>query len=172
MWEVTGVSRRVRTAVHAVAESEHIPDFPGLAYVDEVGWDHGFTGHSTRAHPVEPYREQLRDQGLPEATELSDIPDGTRISYAGLVICRQRPSTAKGTVFATLEDETGFVNLVFWKDVFQKYRTTFITTSFLGVTGKLQSESGVTHVIVEKCWKPRLGARSADAPAAPSRDFR
>ncbi len=79
---------------------------------------------------------------------------GTPGLVSGIVTCRQRPATAKGTVFFTLEDETGFVNLIVWESVFEKFKVVAKTASFLGVTGKLQTERGVSHVVVEKMWVP------------------
>ena len=92
--------------------------------------------------------------------------DGVR--YAGLVICRQRPGTAGGVTFMTLEDETGFVNVVLWKDVFERQAILAKTCSFLGVTGKIQSESGVVHLIAERLWSPEL---TENPTASRSRDF-
>ena len=68
------------------------------------------------------------------------MKDGDNVRYAGLVICRQRPGTAGGVVFMTLEDETGFVNAVIWESVFQRYSVLAKTISFLGITGTLQVE--------------------------------
>jgi error-prone DNA polymerase len=96
------------------------------------------------------------------------MPDGKRIRYAGLVICRQRPGTAGGVVFMTLEDETGFVNIVLWEKVFQKYATLAKTARFLGITGKLQVENEVVHLVAEELWAPRLRGEPASVP---SRDF-
>jgi error-prone DNA polymerase len=91
------------------------------------------------------------------------------VRYAGLVIGRQRPATASGVVFVTLEDETGFVNLIVWSRVFEKHAALIKTASFLGVTGVLQIQDGVTHLIAESFWLPDLGPRPATAG---SRDFR
>ena len=93
---------------------------------------------------------------------------GQRLSYAGLVICRQRPGTAGGTVFMTLEDETGFVNLVLWPRVFDRYAVLAKTAAFLGVTGTLQVEQGVVHLVAERLWTPRINRRVVSTP---SRDF-
>ncbi len=87
--------------------------------------------------------------------------DGRGVRYAGIVICRQRPGTASGVVFMTLEDETGFVNLVVWDKVFRKYQVLIKTTSFLGVTGKLQVQDGVTHLIADSFWLPPIRSRPA-----------
>ena len=91
-----------------------------------------------------------------------------RIRYAGLVICRQRPGTAGGVIFMTLEDETGFVNVVLWDSVFKRYPVLVKTVSFLGVTGRLQVEDGVVHLIAEQLWEPTLEFKPTGAP---SRDF-
>lgn len=82
------------------------------------------------------------------------MPDGRRVRYAGVVICRQRPGTASGVTFMTLEDETGFVNLVLWKPVFERHAIVAKTTGFLGVTGKLQVQEGVTHLVADELWVP------------------
>jgi DNA polymerase III alpha subunit len=84
------------------------------------------------------------------------MKDGDNVLYAGLVICRQRCGTAGGVVFMTLEDETGFVNVVVWESVFQRYSVLAKTVSFLGITGKLQVEDSV---VPSRCRKT-LGAES------------
>jgi error-prone DNA polymerase len=90
------------------------------------------------------------------------------VRYAGVVICRQRPGTASGVVFMTLEDETGFVNVVVWSQVYEEHRLLVKTAEFLGVTGKLQVQEGVVHLIAEDFWLPGLEVRP---PNAGSRDF-
>ncbi len=113
-------------------------------------------------------RASLAQQGLPDARAAAAMKNGDNVRYAGLVICRQRPGTAGGVVFMTLEDETGFVNVVVWESVFQRYSVLARTVSFLGITGKLQVEDGVIHLIAEKLWEPRSELKPT---AAPSRDF-
>jgi len=97
------------------------------------------------------------------------MKDGNNVRYAGLVICRQRPGTAGGVVFMTLEDETGFVNVVVWESVFQRYSVLAKTVSFLGITGTLQVEDSIVHLIAETLWEPRLELRPSGTS---SRDFR
>jgi error-prone DNA polymerase len=95
--------------------------------------------------------------------------DGTQTRFAGIVICRQRPSTASGVLFMTLEDETGFVNLVVWPSVYEQYRLLVRTSSFLGVTGQVQQQEGVVHLVAERFWAPQ----GLQVPAQPvSYDFR
>ncbi|RMD49690.1 MAG: hypothetical protein D6832_01230, partial [Alphaproteobacteria bacterium] len=78
------------------------------------------------------------------------VPAGRRITVAGLVLVRQRPGTAKGVVFVTLEDETGVVNVVVWAKVFERFRRAVIAARLMRVTGRLERQSGVSHVIAER----------------------
>jgi error-prone DNA polymerase len=146
---------------------EATPRFAPLTILQTIGWDYAATGHSPRGHPLAALRDELAARGLPEASRVARMRDGQRVRYAGLVICRQRPGTAKGVVFMTLEDETGFVNVVLWQKVFEKYRWIAKTAPFLGVTGKLQVASNVVHVIAQSLWTPD----QLPAPRTSSRDF-
>lgn len=84
------------------------------------------------------------------AARLDDPPDGARIAVAGLVILRQRPGTAKGVIFVTLEDETGVVNVIVWRKIYECFRRAVIAGRMLRVTGRLQRAHSVTHVIAEE----------------------
>ena len=128
---------------------ESKPLFESLSSFEEVKWDYRTTSHSPRRHPLEPIRASLIRQGLPDARTVASMKNGENIRYAGLVICRQRPGTAGGVVFMTLEDETGFVNVVVWESVFQRYSVLAKTLSFLGITGTLQVEDNVVHLVAE-----------------------
>lgn len=86
---------------------------------------------------------------LPHAL-LSRPPNGALVVVAGLVLVRQRPGTAKGVIFVTLEDETGVANVIVWKNVFERFRRAVIAGRLLRVRGRVQRESGVTHVIAEE----------------------
>ena len=111
---------------------------------------------------------QVGVTGVQEKGQHQVVEHGQRVRYAGLVICRQRPGTAGGVVFMTLEDETGFVNVVLWQRVFERYSLLAKTAIFLGVTGKLQIEQNVVHLVAETLWTPRVHL----APATlSSRDF-
>ena len=149
---------------------EAIPGFAPLDSFETIAWDHGTTGSSTRGHPLLPLRSRLAAAGLPTAREVSKLRNGTRARYAGIVICRQRPGTASGVVFMTLEDETGFVNLVLWTDVFDAHRHLAQTLSFLGAAGRVQAEQGTVHIVVDRLFRPEI-SRTAAPPDVPSRDF-
>jgi single-strand DNA-binding protein len=84
------------------------------------------------------------------AAQLSIPPDGARVAVAGLVTCRQRPGTAKGVIFLTLEDETGVANIVVWAKVFTRFRRAVISGRCLKVTGRLQRDGDVVHVVAER----------------------
>jgi error-prone DNA polymerase len=167
LWEIRGHDRVTEPHL-AIKEHEPRVDFEPLDDFETIGWDYASTGHSTRGHPLSPVREELRSLGLPDARTVSTMPNGRRVRYAGVVINRQRPSTAKGVVFMTLEDETGFVNVVIWKNVFQKHMVIAKTASFLGVSGKIQSEEGVVHLVAESLWDPATRERPRKRK---SRDF-
>ncbi len=84
------------------------------------------------------------------ANRLDDPPEGARVAVAGLVILRQRPGTAKGVIFVTLEDETGIVNVVVWRKIYEQFRRAVISGRLLKVTGRMQRAHSVTHVIAEE----------------------
>jgi len=164
LWKAIGTPSDQSLALPS--DTPEVPFFE-LDFFEAVTWDYEATGHSVRGHPMEALRPGLLR--LPTAARLRDLRDGAKADYAGMVICRQRPSTASGVVFMTLEDETGFVNLVCWKDVYETHRVLAKTAAFLGVTGTVQKKDGVTHLIAQKLWKPAFDRPSA---AAKSRDFR
>ncbi|HET9624604.1 MAG TPA: error-prone DNA polymerase [Kofleriaceae bacterium] len=168
LWQVHGwIARQDDTIAIDAADDDALP-FAPLTALDEILWDYRTSVHSTRGHPLAPLRAELRAQRLPDARTVQAGRDGDRVAYVGVVICRQQPQTAKDTVFFTLEDETGFVNLVVWSHVFTAFATVFRTQSLLGITGRLQVQEGVVHLIAEEAWIPRLSRPIIDVD---SRDF-
>ncbi|MFP6584854.1 MAG: error-prone DNA polymerase [Candidatus Hydrogenedentota bacterium] len=165
LWDSLGVDPEITLNLN---ETEVATTFDPLNDFETIEWDYEHSSHSTRGHPLGPLRETLEAQGLPDAATIRLLPNGRRTRYAGMVICRQRPGTARGVVFMTLEDETGFVNLVLWEKVFKKFQTMAKTQSFLGVTGKIQTQDGVTHLVVEQCWVPDITTKPEQVR---SRDF-
>ena len=167
LWEALDLGRTPAPSL-SLASREQRPDFEPLGEFETIEWDYRFSAHSTRGHPLAPLRGALTSRKLPDARTVAAMPDGRRVRYAGIVICRQRPATASSVTFMTLEDETGFVNVVVWKRVFDEHAVLARTASFLGVTGKLQSESGIVNIVAEALWAPEIQARP---PSAGSRDF-
>ena len=168
LWQVRGLARTPTSALLGEATTDETPVFEKLGLGDSIAWDYRASGHSPRGHPLAAGRAALTAQRLPDARAIALMRDGRRVRYAGLVICRQRPGTAAGVVFMTLEDETGFVNIVVWKTVFDQHVLIAKTASFLGVTGKIQKGEGVVHLVADTLWHPELPQRP---DAVGSRDF-
>ncbi len=169
LWVVHGLSRRDRPEQLVLPLPEAAaPALPELGWFDTVNWDWKRGGHSPRAHLLAPLRAQLRERGWPTAEEVNRLRHGAWCDYAGIVICRQRPHTAKGVTFMTLEDETGFVNALAWNDVWEKFRVLARTLSLMGVSGRIQTADGVSHVIIDSIWEPRLSRLPVPSP---SHDF-
>ena len=116
----------------------------------EVVEDYRATQLSLRAHPVSFLRGALDLRRITRCGDLKGLKDGTRIEVAGLILVRQRPGSAKGVVFVTLEDETGIANAILWPDRFEAQRRTVMGAAMLGITGRVQCESGTIHVIADR----------------------
>ena len=155
LWQILGSKPRQPPALSLDSRTSP-PRFPSLSRLETIVWDHQVSDHSVLGHLLEPLRPGLAAQGLPAARELNGMPDGRLVHYVGMVICRQRPGTAQGVTFMTLEDETGFANLVIWEKVFEQYSALVRTLPCLGVTGNLQVGEGVVHLVAEAFWDPRL----------------
>lgn len=167
LWDRGGASQRCSDHRYKASEGDALcpktssPEgamqpFKVLSMAEEIAWDFLASNHSTRGHPLEPFRSELSAAGWPSAEQVRQSRDRSRLHYAGMVICRQRPATASGVTFITLEDETGFVNVVIWAQIFEKYRILIKTAGFLGVSGTLQSTEGCVHVIAQRLWTPKI----------------
>ena len=168
LWQVRGLIRTHTPVLPAGAARDETPAFEDLDLRETIAWDYRTSAHSPRGHPLAALREHLSALRLPDARTVSSMRDGRKTRYAGLVICRQRPGTAGGVVFMTLEDETGFVNLVVWSRVFDAHALIARTASFLGVTGTIQQAAGVVHLVADTLWRPEL---DRGPTAVGSRDF-
>jgi error-prone DNA polymerase len=170
LWKV--MDRAERSQVALVEHLEEMPAFRPLSDAEEIAWDYRASDQSPRGHVMEQYRQRLAREGLPDAAGVSRVEHGQKVSLAGCAICRQMPGTAAGVLFMTLEDESGFANLVVWEKVYRKYRTLILTNWLIGVTGHLQRAEGVVHIIAESFWVPDFirGEQRQRAPA--SHDFR
>ncbi len=115
----------------------------------EVVEDYRATQLSLRAHPLSFLRGKLAARGIRPCGDLTGMKDGARVEVAGLVLVRQRPGSAKGVVFVTLEDESGIANAVLWSDRFEHYRRTVMTATMLGIRGRVQREGIVIHVVAD-----------------------
>ena len=148
--------------------AEGIPLLRAPREGEDIVADYAHTGLTLRRHPVALLRERLAARGCVTAAGLRELPSGATVRTAGLVITRQRPGSAGGVTFVTLEGETGSINLIVWRDVAERQRRALVGSRLMGVAGELQAEGEVLHVIVR--WIVDLSAWLG-ALTAPSRDF-
>jgi error-prone DNA polymerase len=166
LWAAKGLPRDHPAPLFAAAgldEADGRPPaaLPVMPRSEEVAQDYQTIRLSLKGHPVAFLRDRLKQAGAVTAAEIETLREGRRITVGGVVLVRQRPGTAQGVVFITLEDETGVVNLVVWPKVFETYRPVVMGARFMVAHGRLQrapdSEGAVVHLVVE-----RLEDRSAD----------
>jgi error-prone DNA polymerase len=158
LWAAKGLPRTAPAPLFEAADLEEADGAPPLALPttelsEEVVHDYGTIRLSLKAHPVSFLRERLAKAGVITARSVDKVPDDRRTAVAGVVLVRQRPGSAKGVVFLTLEDETGVTNVVVWPKVFEKHRSVVMGARLLLVRGKVQraddSEGRVTHLVAE-----------------------
>jgi error-prone DNA polymerase len=123
-----------------------LPDMPAGEHVIH---DYRYLTLSLKAHPVSFMREDFSRMGILRNRDLARTATGRWVTVAGLVLVRQRPGSAKGVIFMTIEDETGIANIIVWEKTFQKYRPQVMGSRLVRVRGRLQSQSGVIHVVAD-----------------------
>jgi error-prone DNA polymerase len=142
---------------------------PAMPLGEHVVEDYATLGLTLKRHPLAFLRAELRRDGLVAAADLAALPVGRRLQIAGLVLIRQRPGSANGVVFITLEDETGIANLIVWPAVLERFRRAALGATLLFCRGRLQREASVIHLVAEdlRDWTPRLRTlreRTGDEP--------
>jgi error-prone DNA polymerase len=155
LWEVAALKDRPIALFEGQAsesEKEGQVALPLMTKGEHVTQDYASTGLSLKAHPISFAREKLQLLHVKSAKELDEVKDGQIVKIAGLILVRQRPGTATGVCFITLEDETGCSNLVVWQTLFEKYRKEILQSRLLMAEGKLQREGQVVHIIVQKLF--------------------
>jgi error-prone DNA polymerase len=171
LWQSLAIERQKTEMplLAGLADDEPEAKLPRLSLIEQVFADYRTAGLSLKAHPVAFFRRELAVAGVKPAEELERIDDGRRVKVAGMVILRQRPNTAKGITFVTIEDETGVANLVVKQPIWERYYTTARTSSAWIVHGTLQKKDSVIHVVASRIedFSERLGKL-----AVKSRDFR
>ncbi|GAA4299702.1 error-prone DNA polymerase [Compostibacter hankyongensis] len=155
LWEVTALGDRpvgLFEGQPAVSADEEKVTLPAMSLSEHVLQDYGATGLSLKAHPVHFVRRELSRQKATPTAELNLWPDGTIVRVAGIVLVRQRPGTAGGTCFITIEDETGSANLIAFPKLLEKFRKEILYSRLLMVEGRLQREGEITHVLIKSCY--------------------
>ena len=167
-WDAAGVEKPT-PLLGQPRIAEGVPMLKPQTEGQEVLADYRHLGLSLRRHPLALLRDRLTSAGLQPAGDVLRFPDGAAVHAAGLVIARQRPSSASGVIFVTIEDETGYLNLVVWERVAERQRQTLLGATLLGVHGKVQREGDVVHIVARQLsdHSVLLGQLPAQ-----SRDFR
>jgi error-prone DNA polymerase len=164
-WAAAGAARRAPLDVPA---PERVPVLSRPREGEEIVADYASLGLTVGRHPLALLRDRLSRLKLRTARELLSLVHGTRAKAAGLVTCRQRPDTASGVVFVTLEDETGCMNVVVWRNLVETQRAELLGARLLGVEGVVERDGEVVHLVARRLldYSALLGPL-----AAPSRDF-
>ena len=179
VWDAAAQQRRPALFQHAPVNETPLV-LPAAPEGEEIVFDYAATGLTLRRHPLALLRDRLARGRLLTALQLATVPDGRRVRACGIVTVRQRPGTANGTLFITLEDETGPVNVIVWPALVERWRDALLRAQLLAVQGRWQSvqppgagpgSAAVRNLILERCkdLKTLLG-RMAGALRA-SRDF-
>jgi error-prone DNA polymerase len=166
-WEAAG-HRSQRDLLELAPIDEPVPAIAPAREAEEIVEDYASTGFTLRRHPLALLRPHLSKMKLASAEALRDVPDGRWVRTTGIVTVRQRPGTAKGTIFVTLEDETGVINVIVWPAVVEAQRRPLLSARMLTVHGTWQRQGDVCHVVAKRMFdhSPLLGAL-----ATSSRDF-
>jgi error-prone DNA polymerase len=137
---------------------------PKMRDSEHVVQDYRYLSLSLKAHPLSFLREKLSGMGVGTSERIKTSTNGKRLTGAGLVLVRQRPGTAKGVIFMTLEDETGVLNVIVWPKVFEQFRPVVMGARLVKVRGRLQSAEGITHLVAEHIEdiSPLLGLLEAN----------
>jgi error-prone DNA polymerase len=155
LWQVSALADRP-IALFEGQPSESVTEgqieLPLMTKGEHVVQDYASTSLSLKAHPVSFVREKLRALHILSTEEIKAAKDGTYVKVAGLVLVRQRPQTASGVCFMTIEDETGNTNLVIFQKLFDQYRKEILQSKLIMIEGQLQIEGEVIHVIAKRCF--------------------
>ena len=159
LWQVRGL-RDTQLALFAAADMDTAHFRPEakepavilspLSAGREVVEDYRHTQLSLRAHPLAFLREELGQRGVVRCGDLEGIRDGRKVEVAGVILVRQKPGSAKGVLFITIEDETGVANIIVWPHKFEEQRRVVMSSAMIGVKGMVQREGGVIHVIADR----------------------
>ena len=148
LWQASAVERDPTSLLARVRPARSAAPLPPMSSFEETAADYATTGLTTGPHVMAYLRDRLRAEGVVATRDLARVRDGARVRVAGHVIVRQRPGTAKGMCFLTLEDETGTANAFLTPPTFERWRVLLNTSPLVEVVGQLEHRDGVTHVRV------------------------
>jgi len=147
LWELGGLDYREESLDVDVPVMG--TDLATLSEKERMGWEYELLGMAPGDHAMRLYRDRLRPLGVLTTADLGEQDDGASVQVAGMVVVRQRPPTAKGHVFITLEDETGLANLIIRPKVYERYRDTLRNRPLILVEGRMQKEGHAISVLVQ-----------------------
>ncbi|MCP8633056.1 error-prone DNA polymerase [Pseudomonas mosselii] len=149
-WQVAAVQAQLPLFAEVEPVFEQAVSLPLPSVAEDLAADYDSLGTTLGPHPLTLLRSRLRALGCRSSTELAGVEHGDTIAVAGIVVGRQRPQTASGVTFVTLEDEHGMVNVVVWRDLAERQRRALVGSKLLKVSGRLEQESGVRHLIARR----------------------
>ncbi|MGH8076809.1 MAG: error-prone DNA polymerase, partial [Lysobacter sp.] len=149
-WSTAGTERQLPLFADARPVAEKRIAIPPPSAFENTHADYASTGLTLDTHPIALVRQQLHARHYRTSTELAELTNGRNTRFAGLVILRQRPQTASGVTFLTLEDELGMVNVVVWHDLAERQRRVLLESRLLAIAGRMESEQGSRHLIAQR----------------------
>ena len=182
LWAIRGLGEKPLPLLAALETRETPVHLKALTAGREVVEDYRATQLSLRPHPLSFLRGELKRRGIVPCADLATIPDGRMVDLAGLILVRQRPGSANGVLFLTIEDESAIANGILWPDRFEAQRRIIMSSAMVAIRGRVQKEGIVIHVVTERVtdltWllrqvgdidMPRLAPQGSAAPGGPDR---
>lgn len=149
LWQVERAGRKAGPLLEGIVDQDSNSPLAQMEIEERLVSDYHGTGMTTGPHPMFYQRAEMRRQNIKSAAELRAMKNGQKATVAGAVITRQRPGTAKGLIFLTLEDEYGNANVIVMPDVYEKYRRAILEPTFVRVFGTVQNQDGIVHLRAE-----------------------
>lgn len=149
LWELGLVVRQTPDALALDFPTRYVA-LPPMSLPEQIAADYRVQGLSARHHPMETFRQSVRKDGIVRSSEIPSMYSGRKVRVAGCVVCRQKPLTAKGVVFLTLEDEHGLVNVVLRPAIYERYRQIARMEPFIVVDGKLEKKEGIINIVANR----------------------
>ncbi len=168
LWEAFALTSGGR---YELGLPEEAPELPSRSAHERTLLDYSVLGFSLDHHLVEHYHRRLRALRVTPSDRLERCPEGKMVAVGGLVVCRQRPQTAKGFLFLTLEDERGLLNIIASPRVYERYRDVLRDESLIAVAGRLQKNNGVANIVAERAVALDLGVPDPPSNGVSIEDF-
>ena len=166
LWQVEKAGCKAGPLLEGIVEQDAPSPLARMDVEERLVSDYYGTGMTTGPHPMYYRREEMRSLNIKSAAELRAMENGMKATVAGAVITRQRPGTAKGLIFLTLEDETGNANVIVMPDIYEKYRQAILEPKFVCVSGTVQNQDGIVHLRAKQ-----VEALTISAAQVASHDF-